>query len=407
MEYYINGEIPAKVKIFGVPKCSIGWHWENHNIQRYAASGEKKKIAQKVIWANVASSKNRSMCKTAEKRAVELARRTKSSVVISEVENKPMTGLRVVGIEKHRESVEHVVVLPGNLALTMPYDSMMDAITLGGIEDGVLKGEYIFALADGKIQLVRVGSTFHKAVLEATKRAQSSKIEKLDLVPGHLYRNKQGHFAVFIGFVSTINYQFKYNELQKRLIMGTALEHVPSLEEYKTLDISKNVWDMATVWCNVNVHNKRIDPKDLKKQVDEYFSNSWNFFGIELLKTHSYIEEVPNFDIDIPLDFFERMRRAANNDIEEFLKRHKEETTSSRYYQDKANFAWNLQYNSITPFDFEKKYRKEIEELSNFIRTTRHEKNILAKASWANVIIYGMKPIVNLHIEKIVKKYSK
>ncbi|MFA6049928.1 MAG: hypothetical protein WC761_01905 [Candidatus Paceibacterota bacterium] len=430
MSDYILGSIPEKVKYFSVEDITVSWDWANFKLRQY--TNKKDNELKHVTWIFPANASNKPACTTAEKRAKaysehwktrqKTGKTTASATGLTVIDNVPMTGLRIVGIQHgSSNSIEYVVLLPGNYVMTMPYDSLMDALTLGGIGDnGTLKGEYIFAQADGKMELVRIGSAFYKGVVEATERSKASNIKELKLVPGHLYRNRAGEHAVFVGFVNTVNYKPKYNKLQKQIIDRQYIEEVPYKENYEKLELSSVAWKMATVWTDVWLQRKKddsVDQEAIKLVVQDSFSKN-SLYSVKLLKNHSYMEEVENFDIDIPLDFFEKLRRSANADIELHLEEFKKGKTDT--YYDRINFNYEVEDRllkealaqtpkpavDMTVGGFRSLFKNEIEAAEKWRRRVLTETYILTLSSWANVMIFGMPAIVNSHIEKIVNSYK-
>lgn len=441
MVYILAATIPSKVNLYLCKDSETGWYWDNYHIRE--VQNKLAPIGKVATWAFPAPSNNSGMCKTANKSATdklcrdgdrknfpnqpvsydaELKPYPAETAEMVQVENLPMSGLRLVGTRPGvRDAVDFLVELPGGYVVPMTHDILMDGLLGGGVEEGaVFKGNYIFVLANGSMHLVRVGSAFHEAAKVADERSKISKIKPLEMNPGRVYKNKHGHIAALVGFVNTVNYTVKFTELQKKLLdsrggySNNVFDVLPTeeqLQDLEKVEVSTNEWKLSPIWftgCYRLMYGKdgsangdftadavAATQKDLNNVV-----NRGQSYSLSLLKTHSYIEEIPGVEMDTPLDFYSPMRREVAKKISDTVA--KFTAHSPRNENEIAQYMGStFGYGTASP------EHKALASRLTKIKTLLHLKKTLAEyATLANMQIYGMTPIINADIEKYLGKPS-
>jgi len=414
---HINGGIPTQINFFCVEQ-SIGWNWDNYALQDMQAS--ELPTRQNVTRIFPADAGNKGTTNTAKRAAEQVLRWSKPDhegerpkLVVHK--NEPMTGLRIVGsCPGANNTTDYMVKLPGGYVTKMPTDSLMDGMMLGGITDGPeLKGEYIFAQADGKLQLVRVGSVFHRAVINAEERRKSAKIEGLKMNPGRMYKDKNGNIGILIGFVNTVSYSPKLTKLQKAALKHryetvkpfSSLPTMEEVEEFSKLATTTNDWSLASVWyegfmrapnetemANIEAHQKKI-----AEIISRDLSSSQ--YNIRVAKTHPYIEEVPGFECETPVDFYASIKRLAQENAQKKEDHLLQEISSySALVRAERLVTHNLPWEAI---DSWKKTNKDLlEAIDRALTKINVQLELCDLSPQANLMIYGMKPIISSHIEK-------
>ena len=432
---YVLGSIPEKIQIIkGAPEI-VSWAWENSVVAQHDV---KHDIKAHPIWvADASDSRQR---KSIEKQyaGYYLAynswprSRPKKPKTLNkvEMENKPFGGVRFVGMHtRYSGKTEYFVVLPGNLLVRCKPAALMDAMQECGInKGGEIPGEFIFARCDGEMLVVRVGSALHKACIAADERRKLDKKEKFALTAGRIYRTVSGNYAVFLGFINTVNVNLILTPAQKSL--AKAAEHysynagrldVPLPSGWQNIALTYTPWNMATMWLETSFYDKNASPqkvqKDLQKQVN-YLNDATQWDYAKILKTHSYVEEIHGLECELPVDLFEKARRSGFHAIEDTI-----HYQLGRRRDDRATY--NLSGNrsphldrfevSSQPFHYDNKKAKEyndehhedLKKAYSLYRDVAEALPILEHAIFANSIVFGMQPIINEHIEKIINKFRK
>lgn len=136
------------------------------------------------------------------KKTHETARRWASGPGYKKIEkpNSPMKNLRIISLEKRCEGGRAWKVLTeDNLWFDLREDVLLDALQNGSVKNGVLGGEYVFAVVGSQMKIVRVGSELYKRIQSYMGRKEAKEIPVKDLVAGHVYANKKGKKVLFLG----------------------------------------------------------------------------------------------------------------------------------------------------------------------------------------------------------------
>lgn len=423
---YVLGSIPDKVRIIkGTPE-TVSWAWENYVVAQHDVKHDTK--AHPVWIADASDSRQRKSIENQynnyySRHHYNQVKKPKTMEMV-EMENKPFSGVRFVGMhQRYSGKTEYFIVLPGDLLVSCKPAALMDAMSECGVnKGGEIPGEFIFARCDGEMLVVRVGSALHKACIAADERRRLDKKEKFALTAGRVYRTVSGSYAIFLGFVNTVNVGLKLTKEQKdivRVFEAYRYNEIgkPLPKNWEDITLSYTPWDMATMWMETWYYNKNNTNKkmqdEMQKQVNELKQNG-GWYGVKILKTHGYIEEVRGIQTDLPIDLFEKARRVGLKGIEESLSRRKERGSNDLYSPSQgksvdtlrvgaAAFGWDSkktdEYNQAHAEDHKKAYAlfKEVAEAQD----------ILQHSLFANSIVFGMQPIINERIEKIIKKFKK
>lgn len=118
------------------------------------------------------------------------------------VDNKPITNVRIIGLERRGNGGRAYKVLIDDLYLVdLREDVLMDTMNQHGIDPGrKLKGRYIWAKIGSQTKLIMVEGEVEKELQTATDiKEQQHKIESKDLVVGGIYKMKS-KAMIFFGY---------------------------------------------------------------------------------------------------------------------------------------------------------------------------------------------------------------
>ena len=173
---------------------------------------------------------------------------------------------------------------------------------------------------------------------------------------------------------------------------------------------------MATMWMETYYYDKNSTIKkmqdEMQKQVDQLKqTNHW--YGVKILKVHGYIEEIRGIQTDLPNDLFEKARRVGLKGIEETIARRKE-NGKNLYSPTVGKPTYTLSVSSRT-FGYDSKkteeynsaHAEDLKKAYALYQEVAEAQDIVQHSLFANSIVFGMQPIINERIEKIVKKFKK
>jgi len=268
--------------------------------------------------------------------------------------------------------------------------------------------------------VVRVGSALHRACVAADERRKKDKKEKFALTAGRVYRTVSGGYAVFLGFINTVNVNLKLTKEQKS-IAGVLHHHSsynelhsPLPDNWQDIGLTYTPWNMATMWMETYWYDKNQTAKkmqeEMQKQVDQ-LRDSGHWYSVKILRAHGYIEEIRGVDCELPVDLFEKARRVGLRGIQEVIDRRKE---SKAPYSIAGRPINSFEINCRV-FGYDTQKTKEYNTANAeahkkawvLYRDVAEAQAILEHSTFANSIVFGMQPIINEHIEKIIKKFKK
>jgi hypothetical protein len=132
-----------------------------------------------------------------------------NEIQITERDNTPFTRPQILSLEYREQGGRAFKVrLPDGYYVDMRDYVLLELIKDAGISaGGYCNGEFVFAIMGSQMTLVRVGSQMHADLVASGENKKLKPISKKDLVPGHLYRQRNGEEFVFIGHIDTIKIQ--------------------------------------------------------------------------------------------------------------------------------------------------------------------------------------------------------
>lgn len=220
-----------------------------------------------------------------------------------EVENVPMSGLRVVTVESTDGTMGYKVMTPNGYLVNICNDVLLEAMTKVGIEPGgILAGEYLWGLVESTIKLVRIDSELFEALLDAGDRHVMSTIPKNSLTPGMIYETKTGERGLFLGWVNSTAWALLWQDKKGEYTCQYRIEGaVPKL-------FAKPL-RRSMLWFDVG----QLIERSTIKPIETLFTKALNEPKLDIrfrLKTaHKMIKEVE--PLPIPSDIVEQVRQKA------------------------------------------------------------------------------------------------
>lgn len=151
--------------------------------------------------------KSKSSMETAESWAT--GWRSNATATKVECDNAPIKSVQLLTIEvRHEGGRAYKVRLDnvgdGTLYVDMREDVVLDAMLVNGVKKGgTLVGPFVWGRFQSQLRLVRVGSTLHKAMLDAASRMAEKPIGPKDWVVGGVYLTRKLEAMVYLGPIDT------------------------------------------------------------------------------------------------------------------------------------------------------------------------------------------------------------
>jgi hypothetical protein len=229
-------------------------------------------------------------------------------------ENKPFTGLKIVGVVDSRKrsvpmkAAPVEVLLPQGFIIQLQADVFLEALLQDGIDlkTQQLKSEFVFATINGSAKLIRVGSDLHKACLENMELKKLPKIGTKTMSVGEVYETKAGKMGVFLGFVTT-----KYLKEAKA-------------EKKGDIAYAYSKCGFATLWYEPYWYGgfeTKAKRDECQKDFDEKYNKAsfGRHVNFKIGSSHSFVHKVKGFRIDVPDDVIFKIKRDACNISRESL----------------------------------------------------------------------------------------
>lgn len=187
---------------------------------------------------------------------------TKRGITTTEAENKPFKSLRIISYEKRNEGGGAFKGIADNRwYIDLRTDTLLDILINHSIHHGEVQGaEFVWARVGSQAKVVRVGSSLHDKLIEATKTNSAKPPKATDLQVGDVYEAKNGDKGVFMGWVSTIkmthegstSYSSPYRSPHGYNEHTVTLERVPKIQ----------CWYLVRKWDEESVEKslKELEP---------------------------------------------------------------------------------------------------------------------------------------------------
>lgn len=238
---------------------------------------------------------------------------------ITVIENKPMSGIRLVGRSCYGIAPnQFLVLLPNGLLVEMETDSFMEVILNEGIKPGgILPGEWIWARVPGTMKLVRLGTGFHQALIDYEKREKVPLYSVKEMNVGRAYKSAEGNVAVFLGFINTLTMHIRVHPEDKEKTKLSRRYRYNSDEQQVRYDVSFNKAELATLWYQ-SWYTSDLEKyrNEIAKIISDKKPNC-----IKAIKKHNYIEELDVAKFAVPDDIIMQTRNNAEHIMIKQLKR--------------------------------------------------------------------------------------
>jgi hypothetical protein len=199
-----SGSIPVEIVYVLGEKTTVTSRWDNTFERR-----EQPRYTE-VVPVSVFGAGDQTKIKKAVKQAASASMSFIDTPTLK-LENKPMTGLRILNREfSGSEKVYKVLNLDG-LFFEIHDDVLLETMLNSGIKpNGVLEGEFLWASINNEMKLVRKDSELFDVLLETGDREFLSFIEKNSLKVGGIYESRRGEKLVFLGHAVSETWRFEW-----------------------------------------------------------------------------------------------------------------------------------------------------------------------------------------------------
>lgn len=245
----------------------------------------------------------------------------------AEIENKPMSGIRIVGLSRRSSGGRaYKIIYPPNYLADLREGVLLEAMYSSGVgAGGRLNGEYVWSVNGSQMRLIRVGSSAHAELAQAEDLRSLKRISIKALKPGSIYVSQTKPPAIFLGHVSTIFARPSWNYNNQRNMYSRTLT---------SLSLTKR---KAMLWYSVR--GRKAKAEDVVESFTGYMNNAFNdnntdkFFGRPSVETgHSMKKEIGSVELphDVVLFIRDRMRDETIQRILRLQRR----TNQHYYYED-------------------------------------------------------------------------
>lgn len=264
-------------------------------------------------------------------------------------DNKPMN-IRLAGYmnvgTKADSKFEAQVLLPTGHSVSIPHDVLINSLLIDGIgSNGMLNGEYVFAIVNRRIKLIRVETGIHKAIQKHIKKRSHKPMSIKDMTVGKVYKTAAGNVGLFLGFVTTETMVVDVPDGIKRY-WNSQNDPNLALKPVDPFTVRFLRQELASLWYPVRVFKwlgKQITEDELYQRFIFNFENK-PWVNIKVNKSHSYVEEVPGYHLDLPFDVVTHIRNCVSRKAQETIERHRIIRTNRHVSPRKNN--WHEAYNA-------------------------------------------------------------
>lgn len=218
---------------------------------------------------------------------------------------------------------EAQVLLPTGHSVSIPHDVLINSLLIDGIgADGKLNGEYIFAILNRRIKLIRVDTGIHRAVQKHIKNRARKPMSVKEMTVGKVYKTAAGNTGLFLGFVTTETMVVDVPEGIKHY-WNSRNEPDISTKPVDPFSVRFLPQELASLWYPVRIFHwsgKQTTEDDLYQRfLANIRSEQW--FNVTVNKSHSYVEEVSGYHLDFPFDVVTHIRTGVTKKAQETLER--------------------------------------------------------------------------------------
>lgn len=215
-------------------------------------------------------------------------------------DNKSFKSLRITSYEKRNEGGgAFKAIADGEWYVDLRTDTLLDILVNHSIKNGEVQGaEFIWARVGSQAKVVRVGSSLHAKLVEATKLDKVKPPKATDLQPGDVYEAKNGDRAVFLGHVSTIEFHHA----------GSTSYSTPYKSQWGPSEHTVTLERIPKIQCWYRVG--KAEEGKVKTELNE-----WGWYRVEFKKTSTFKKRLS--PVKLPDDWMARVRANTEASIAE------------------------------------------------------------------------------------------
>lgn len=348
------GSIPEKISYVysDQHEVSVGCEWDInwHDVEDAPKTVKKQVTPAFPIDSKDEKGKSRAIAWATSGWDVTTRQHVTKKHSIKEVNNTPITNVKVLSLEQRGQGGRAYKALIDNFYVDLREDVLVDTLLQSGVEvGGILKGEYIWAKMGSQMKLVRIGSELHRLIVEFDSKKDIKPVGKKDLEIGGIYQDRKKNRAIFIGYVNTT----LFTSINKK-----NLTYYEKRNRKATFDFSIKQIKKSLLFYSLYDYTPLED--SLKKM-----KHSDNTYSYDITKTHTYIEKVGQ--AVIPNGIIQFLRDKAVKDAKNKVLEYTGHNAPKVGYQkiDDSYLEEHIEYNSrhlnlcpygetVEPFDVKK-----------------------------------------------------
>lgn len=124
-----------------------------------------------------------------------------------ELPNDPIPTIRVSGLSYQSSGKAYSVLIHDFIEVDMDNLSLLELLSNGRLENGLLHGPFVWCRIYQGLDLVRVGSHYHQRGMKEDAMKSTARIPSKDLLPGHVYKIEDGSEMAYAGVVELDQYR--------------------------------------------------------------------------------------------------------------------------------------------------------------------------------------------------------
>ena len=210
----------------------------------------------------------------------------KSNPVIEETDNIPITNVKIIGKSfTNVGSFIYQALVDDKYLIDLCSNVLLEASINIGINKGKLKGEYIWAVRNSKMTLIRIGSEAYNMLVEFTQLKLLPILKHSELEVGTVYKNRKGQEAIFLGRINSVSYERLQGgwELRNYNVNDNLLCFVKNIYNKNLPNVEDQLKDFKNCSYGVTLSKKsdfvkayyKVEPFDnYMEQIKEFYTSS-------------------------------------------------------------------------------------------------------------------------------------
>jgi len=210
------------------------------------------------------------------------------------VENKEFTNIRIIELDIRGQGGRAFKILLNNkYYFDMRENDLLEIIGKHGIKaGGLLVGKYRLIKNGSQLRIVNIESKLYNEILKSNEENKLKPISLKNLVPGEIYKERNGVKSIYLGRVTElkIDIKYKYDYHKREYIL-------------KKINVTKN----KTLW--LDIYTSELSKKGLKECFKDINNEKLKF-----RTSHKFIKKIGQTDLYKSVNLKENRERSLNLD---------------------------------------------------------------------------------------------